>query len=144
MRTEKCSACGKTIDSQTEGLKLWESWFCSFCFMSRSQEFNREIRAEDLELLKIIGRELSGLIPPDLLEMIAVGYAKKITGKVEPPPREETLRLVGEIQRLTAFAVFRREFRLLQKWQEMMNEFVEQQERDIRENIKKLTGTEEP
>ncbi len=136
----KCAACGKIRESESDGLTMWETWWCSKCFMSQSQEFNRELRPEDVELLKILGRELSGLLPPDLVEMILVGYHKRCTGNESLPPRDETVRVVGEIQRLAAFAVFRRTLSLLKTWQETFNEFVDGQEAEIRENIKKLTS----
>lgn len=135
----KCTACGKAIDSEKDGVKLWETWFCSLCFMSRSQDFNREIRPEEVELLKMIGRELSGLLPPDLVEMVLVSYWKRTAGQPFPP-KDETLRVVGELQRLAAFAVFRRMLSLLKTWQDTFNEFIEQQQQEIQENVKKLTS----
>lgn len=136
----RCKACGKTKESDSDGLKLWDSWWCSKCFMSQSQEFNRPLRPEDVELLKIIGRELAGLLPPDLVEMIFVGYWKRCSGQDSLPSKEETARVVGEMQRLAAFGVFRKTLALLKTWQDAFNEFIEGQEAEIRENIKKLTS----
>lgn len=136
----KCTACGKGLGSEKDGVKLWESWFCTTCFMSRSQDFNRELKAEDIELLKVIGRELSGLLPPDMIEMVLVGYHRRCTGEKGVPPRDETMRVVGELQRLAAFAVFRRMLSLLKTWQDTFNEFIDEQEREIQENVKRLTS----
>lgn len=134
-----CTACGKPIESEKDAVKLWESWFCSFCFMSRSQDFNKPLEAGDIELLKIIGRELSGLLPPEMVEMVLVGYWKRTSGQAAPP-KDETMRVVGELQRLAAFAVFRRMLSLLKTWQDTFNEFIEQQQQEIQENVKKLTS----
>lgn len=134
----KCSACGKE-DAQGEGIELWGSHFCTACFVGQARGFHRELGPEDIELLKVIGRELSGLLPADLVEMILVGYYQRATATKDLPLREETLRVVGEMQRLTAFATFKRVLNLLKTWQDMFNEFVQSQEEDIREKIRKLT-----
>ncbi len=138
----KCSACDATIDGHDDGIKLWETWFCSKCFISHSASVNRELTPGDIELIRKIGREMTGLIPPDLIEMIALGFHKRATGSKKPPPEEELSRFVGEIQRLTAFACFRRLLNLLKTWQDTFNEFVESQEREIRDSIKRLTDLE--
>lgn len=136
----KCAACGKDGISEKDAVKLWETWFCTSCFMTRSQDFNRELGPEDVEMLKIIGRELSGLLPPDLVEIVLAGYWRRTTGQTGGPPKEETMRVVGELQRLAAFAVFRRMLSLLKTWQDIFNEFIEQQEQEIRQNVEKLTS----
>lgn len=139
MDAVKCSGCGKEVDPKNEGIELWNSWFCSMCFIGRAQSLHRELTAEDAQLLRIITKELSGLMPADLLEMILVGYWRKTTGRTDAPPREETLRAAGELQRLTAFANFAEKLRLLKNWRDIFNEFVDDQERDIRERIHRLT-----
>lgn len=136
----KCSACGKS-DIDEEAVELWGSQFCSMCFVGQAKGLHRELKPEDIELLKVIGKELAGLLPGDLVEMILVGYYQRATGKTDPPPREETLRVVGEMQRLTAFASFKRVLSLLKTWKDVFSEFVESQEEDIREKIRKLTET---
>jgi len=143
MAKEKiCSACGKALASENDGIELWGSTFCSMCFIGQATALHRELKPEDIELLKIIGREAAGLLPPELLEMILVAYHRKVTGKQEPPPREETIRVVGELQRLTAFSVFKVTLNMLKTWQDMFNEFVETQQAEIRAKVKKLTDLE--
>lgn len=142
MKEIKCSGCAKAMDTQIEGVELWGLWFCAMCFIGRAQSLHREIKPEDIELLKVIGRELSGFLPAELLEMILVGFWRRTTGRTDEPPREEVLRVAGELQRLTVFANFGQVLRLLKTWQGMFNEFVEGQELDIREKIKKLTEGE--
>lgn len=131
--SQACSGCSETVE---EGLELWGSWFCSKCFISQSGKLHRELRPEDVELLRRIGRELAGFLPPELLEMILVGYSKRISGGMDPL---ELSRVIGEIQRLTAFACFRYVLNLLKTWQASFNEFVESQESEIRDKIRKLT-----
>lgn len=131
-----CSACSETVE---EGLELWGSWFCSKCFISQSGQLHRELRPEDIELLRRIGRELSGFLPPDLLEMVMLGYTKRVAGSIDPL---ELSRVLAEIQRLTAFACFRYVLNLLKTWQSTFDEFVESQEQEIRDKIKKLTDLE--
>lgn len=142
MERTKCAGCGKEMDPKSEGIELWNSWFCSMCFIGRAQSLHREIKPEDIALLKMLAKELSGLMPADLLEMILVGYWRRTTGRTDAPPREETLRAAGELQRLTAFANFAATLRLLKSWHSIFNEFVEDQEREIREKIKRLTDGE--
>lgn len=142
MSEKKCSACGKSLASESDGIELWGSTFCSMCFIGHATSLHRELKPEDIELLKLIGREAAGLLPPELLEMILVAYHKRATGKQEPPPREETIRVVGELQRLTAFSVFKVTLNLLKTWQDMFNEFVETQQAEIRAKVKKLTDFE--
>jgi hypothetical protein len=135
----KCSGCTKEVDPKTEGIELWGSWFCSASFIGRSQGLHRELTPEDVELLKLIGRELAGLLPADLLEMILTGYYKRTTGLSTPPSRMETERCIGELQRITAFACFRQVLNLLKTWQDMFSGFVQEQEQEIREKIRRLT-----
>jgi hypothetical protein len=136
-----CSACGKEVDPK-DGIKQWDTWFCSFCFIASAQSLHKEMTPADIELLKLIGRELAGIMPAELMETILLGYARRITGKIEPPPREETLRVVGEIQRLAFISYARKNLSVLQTLSDSFKEFVESQERDIKDTIKKLTGSE--
>jgi hypothetical protein len=138
----KCSACGKDGDPKSDGVEVWDSWFCSICFISRARGLHRELKPEDIELFKVIAKDLAGLMPSDLLEMILAGFWRNATGRTDAPPREETLRTAAEIQRLTAFANFAQRLRLLKTWRDVMIEFVDDQEREIREQIKRLTEGE--
>ena len=133
-----CSACGKEIDPK-DGLRTWDTWFCSFCFIAESQKLHKELKPEDIELLKLIGRELAGLMPTELVEMILTGYARRVTGKIEPPAREETLRVVGEMQRLAFISFSRKMLSVLQTLSDLFKDFVESQEREIKDTIRKLT-----
>jgi len=142
MADKACSACAAPLEGKEDGIELWGSWFCSKCFISHSASTHRELRPEDIELLRRIGKEMAGLLPPDLVEMILVGYFQRATNSKSMPPKEELARCVGEIQRITAFACFRRVLNLLKTWQESFNEFVESQERDIRDTTKRLTELE--
>lgn len=127
---------------EDQGVELWGSWFCSGCFVSQSGKLHRELRPEDIALLQRIGRELTGLLPADIVELILIGFFQRSTKTKDLPPPEELARYAGEIQRITAFACFRRILNLLKTWQDMFNEFVEDQEKDIREKVKKLTDLE--
>lgn len=132
----KCSACAADLGA-TEGIEFFGSRFCSKCFIGRAQETNRPLTPQELDLLKLMGRELAGLVPPDLIEMIIVGYCKRATGVA--PPKPETERCIGELQRLTAFACFTQILNLLKNWQDTFSEFVQGQEQEIREKMKRLT-----
>lgn len=134
-----CSGCGK--DTGSGGLELWGSWFCSTCFISNSAKLNKELTPEDLKLLRTIGRELAGLLPPEVLEMVLVGFFRRGAGR-DPDP-EELARCVGEVQRLSAFATFRKMLNLFQTWKDMTEEMIDAQEKEIRAAIRKLTGSDE-
>jgi hypothetical protein len=136
-----CSGCANPL-GDGEGVELWGSRFCQTCFIGNAAKFHRELRPEDIALLRTIGRELAGYLPPELLEMVLVGFHKRATGGKEPPPAEELARCVGEIQRLAAFSNFGKVLNLLKTWQSTFNEFVEGQEGEIRETIKRLTDFE--
>ncbi len=138
----KCSACGATIEGRDDGIQLWDTWFCTKCFIAHSASTHRELTAADIELIKQIGREMSGLIPRDIVEMVFIGFHKRSTKSPKGPPEEELARAVGEMQRLTAFACFRRVLNLLKTWQDVFNDFVDTQEKEIRDSIKRLTDLE--
>ena len=136
-----CSACNNELDS-AEGVELWGSWFCSKCFVGQATDFGRELKPEELQRLRRLGRELSGFLPPDLLEMILVGFYKRAAGTKKTPDKAELSRAVGELQRVTATACFRQILSLLKTWDEMFGKFVHEQEADIREKVRRLTDLE--
>ena len=133
---KKCSACDVALDSRSDGVELWGTWFCSGCFISNSSKTHKELTPDDIVLLRRIGRELAGFLPQDLLEMILVGFYKRSRDGLQPG---ELARCVGEIQRLSAFACFRQIMNLLKNWQGEFNSFVEGQEAEIRDKIRRLT-----
>ncbi len=133
-----CSACGSELDS-AEGVELWGSWFCSKCFVGQATDFGRELKPEELARLRRLGRELSGFLPPDILEMILTGFYKRAAGSKKPPDKAELARAVGELQRVTATACFRQILNLLKTWEEMFGKFVQEQEADIRAKVRGLT-----
>jgi hypothetical protein len=136
-----CSACSNELDS-SEGVELWGSWFCSKCFVGQATDFGRELTPEEIARLRRLGRELAGFLPPDLLEMILVGFYKRASGSKKPPDKTELSRAVGELQRITATACFRQILNLLKTWEEMFGKFVHEQEADIREKVRRLTDLE--
>lgn len=138
MGDRKCSGCGNSIDGHNEGIELWNSWFCSACFIVHSAKLHKELTPEDVALMRTIGRELAGFLPPEVLEMVLAGFYRRASGK-QDVPADELARCVGEIQRLAAFSTFRKVLNLLKTWQGTFNEFVESQESEIREAVKRLT-----
>jgi hypothetical protein len=138
---QKCSGCGNTL-GDNEGVELWNSRFCSTCFIANAAKIHRELTPDQVALLRVMGRELAGFLPPELLEMIFTGSWKRSTGRVDAPPADELARMIGEVQRLAAFSNFRKTLNLLKTWQTMFNEFVEGQEEEIRVAIKRLTDFE--
>ncbi len=136
-----CSACGNSLDAH-EGVELWGSWFCSKCFVGQATDFGRELKPEEVARLRRLGRELSGFLPPDILEMLLIGFYKRASGSKKPPDRQEVARAVGELQRITATACFRQILNLLKTWDETFGKFVEEQETDIREKVRRLTDLE--
>lgn len=139
VKQPKCSACGNSLDAHNEGIELWGSHFCSNCFITHAAKTHRDFTPEDIAILRKMGKELAGFLPPDLLEMILIGFHKRSTGTTNRPPEDELSRCVGEIQRLTAFATFRQVLNLMKTWQSSVNDLVENQEAEIRDKIKKLT-----
>lgn len=139
--TRTCSACNSELDEH-EGVELWGAWFCSKCFVGQATDFGRELKPEEVARLRRLGRELSGFLPPDLLEMILVGFYKRASRSKKAPDRQELSRAVGELQRVTATACFRQILNLLKTWDEMFGKFVQEQEGEIREKIRRLTDLE--
>jgi len=135
----KCAACGKEFEEK-DGLKLWDTWSCGECFIRQAAEFRKELRPEDVELMRLIARELSGIMPTELVRMIVQGYARNLG--VAAPSHDETLRAVGEIQRLGYISFARKSLSTLQKLSALFQEFVETQERELRETVKRLTTGE--
>ncbi|MGH8654699.1 MAG: hypothetical protein ACREYE_22175, partial [Gammaproteobacteria bacterium] len=107
MSVEKCSGCAAPLDVR-DGIESFGSRFCSTCFISEAGKFHRELRADEVELLKTIGRELGGFLPPEPLRMVVMGFWRRSTGRVDAPPEEELTRFIAEVQRLSAFANFRK------------------------------------
>ena len=136
-----CSACGNILDEH-EGVELWGSWFCSKCFVGQATDFGRPLKPEEVERLRRLGRELSGFLPPELLEMVLVGFYKRATKSRKKPDPLELARAVGELQRITGTACFRQILNLLKTWQDVFGKFVEEQETDIREKVRRLTDLE--
>jgi hypothetical protein len=133
-----CSACTTAL-AENEGVAAFDMVYCATCFISEAGKFHRPIRAEDIELLKTIGREAAGHLPADLVRMLTVGFYRRATGSAAYPPEDELARFVGEIQRLAMFSNIAKILNLLKTWQGMFNEFVESQEGEIRDTVKRLT-----
>jgi len=138
-----CSACNSDLDSH-EGVELWGSWFCSRCFVGHASDFGRELKPEELARLRRLGRELTGFLPPDILEMVLVGFYKRASRSKKSPDRLELSRAVGELQRITATACFRQILNLLKTWDTTFGKFVQEQEADIREKVRRLTDLDGP
>lgn len=137
----KCSACDASLDAHNEGIELWGCHYCANCFITHAAKTHRDFTPEDLIILRRMGKELAGFLPPDLLEMILIGFHKRSKG-LDRPSEDELSRCVGEIQRLTAFATFRQVLNLMKTWQSSVNDLVENQEAEIRDKIKRLTELE--
>jgi hypothetical protein len=142
MGKRTCSACADSLDERKDGIELWGALFCAKCFISHSAQTHKELKPEDIELIRRIGKEMAGLLPGDIVEMMLVGFYQRSTGTKGVPPEAELARCAGEIQRLTAFATFRRVLNLLRTWQDTFTEFVETTEQEVRDNIKRLTNLE--
>ena len=137
-----CAGCGNAL-RDNEGVKLWDTWFCSLCFIGNAAKIHRELTPEQVVLLRLMGKTLAGFMPPDLVEMIAVGFWRRITGRKDEPPVDELERFVGEIQRLAALSYFRREMNLLETWHSEFKNFVEARMDEIKETVKRLTDFDE-
>lgn len=132
-----CSACAKVLDPK-EAVDLWGSSFCSACFIGQASVVGRDLKPEELQRLRRLGKELAGFLPPEILEMILTGFYKRTSKSKKAPDREELARTVAEIQRITASACFRQILNLLKTWEEMFGKFVQEQENDIRDKVRRL------
>jgi hypothetical protein len=74
--------------------------------------------------------------------MILVGFYKRAARTKKTPDRVELARAVGELQRITATACFRQILNLLKTWDEMFGKFVQEQETEIRDKVRRLTELE--
>jgi hypothetical protein len=137
----KCAACGSSIAAQ-DGISLWDMWYCSTCFIGNAAKLHRELRPEDLAALKNLGRELAGYLPPELIEMLAVGFYRRSTGRKDDPPADELARFVGEIQRLHVLSECRKMMKFLTTCKSEFEAVVEQQYAEMRETIKRMTDFE--
>ena len=91
-----CGACSVELE-EAEGVELWGAWFCSKCFVGQAGDVGRQLKPEELARLRRLGRELSGFLPPDILEMILTGFYKRAAKSKKAPDREELARAVGEL-----------------------------------------------
>jgi hypothetical protein len=74
--------------------------------------------------------------------MILTGFYKRAAGTKKAPDKMELARAVGELQRVTATACFRQILNLLKTWEDMFGKFVQEQEGEIREKVRRLTDLE--
>lgn len=137
----KCAACGNALSEQ-DGVSLWDTWYCTTCFVSNAGKLHQPFRPEDLAGLRNLGRELAGYLPPELVEMLAVGFWQRSTGRKDRPPEDELARFVGEVQRLHVLSECRKMMRLLGTLKEEFEQFVESQYAEMRETIRRLTDFE--
>ena len=136
-----CSGCGNALEDR-EGVELWGSRFCSSCFIGNAAKIHRELRPEDLAQLRSLGKYLAGFLPPELVEMLAVGFYRRSTGRADSPPAEELSRFVGEVQRLVVFSTGFRIMGLLKSLKGEVDAFVESQGDELRDIIRRLTDLE--
>jgi hypothetical protein len=78
-------------------------------------------------------------MPPELVEMLAIGFWKRAAGRTDNPPADELARFVGEMQRLAAISSMRKLSNLLETWRGEFGSFVEQQYMEMRDMIRRLT-----
>lgn len=121
---------------------MWDTWFCTACFVSNAGKLHKELRPEDLAALRRLGKTLAGYLPSELLEMLAIGFWQRSTGRKDRPPEEELERFVGEVQRLHVFSEIRKSMRFLGTWKEEFDQFVEAQYTEMRDTIRRLTDLE--
>ena len=76
--------------------------------------------------------------------MLLTGFYKRATRSKKAPDREELARAVGELQRVTATACFRQILNLLKTWEDMFGKFVQEQEGEIREKVRRLVDLDGP
>lgn len=134
-----CSGCGDPLDAHNEGIELWGSRFCSTCFIGRAAPLGKELSAEEAEALRKAAGELSGFLPPELVEMVLVGFHRRSAGDGSAPSKAELARATAEIQRLTAFACVREILKLLKAWEGTFSDFVRDQEEELRRKIRALS-----
>ncbi len=139
--SRSCSACGASLDPR-EGVDLWGSWFCSKCFVSQASDYGRDLKPEELARLRRLGHELAGFLPPEILEMILTGFYKRASKSKKAPDKMEVSRAVAELQRITASACFRQILNLLKTWEDTFGKFVQEQEEDIRDKVRRLSDTD--
>lgn len=137
MPDRKCAGCGNPVPGD-QGVDLWNSWFCSPCFISHSAGLHKELTPDQIGALRRLGQEMAGFLPASVVEMVAIGFYRRATGRADGPPAEELERFVGEIQRLVVFSTSRKIMNLLKTWQGTFNEFVEQQEGEVRDAVKRV------
>jgi len=135
---QKCSGCQKTLDEK-EGIQVWKSHLCATCFIDNAAKYHQPLTPDQVAMLKVMGRQMAGHLPPDFLEIIIVGFWRRSTGRTDTPSAEELALVIGEIQRLAAFSNLTKTMSLLKNWQTIFNEFIEEQEEEIRSTIKRLT-----
>jgi len=135
---QKCSGCQKPLDEK-EGVQVWKSHLCSTCFIDSAAKFHQPLTPDQVALLRVMGKQLAGHLPPEFLEIIVVGFWRRATGRQDAPPAEELALVIGEIQRLAAFSNLNKTMSLLKNWHAIFNEFIEEQEEEIRSTIKRLT-----
>ena len=76
-------------------------------------------------------------------ENMSDGFFKRASGSKKAPDRQELSRAVGELQRITATACFRQILNLLKTWEDMFGKFVQEQETEIRDKVRRLTDLDE-
>lgn len=136
----RCSACaGPLVEGQC--LESFGAWFCSACFIGNAARFYRELQPEELAALRALGQHLGGFLPPELVEMLATGFLRRM-GRPEPVPAPELARFVGEIQRLFAFYSSFKILSLLRTLKDEVGRFVDGQEEEIRDAIRRLGDLE--
>lgn len=138
---QKCSGCQKPLEDK-EGIQVWKSHLCATCFIDNASKFHQPLTPDQIALLKVMGRQLAGHLPAEFLEIILIQSWRRSTGRKDAPPAEEMALVIGEIQRLAAFSNLTKTMNLLKTWQNLFNEFIEEQEEEIRSTIKRLTDGE--
>jgi hypothetical protein len=133
----KCAGCGNQVPGD-KGVELWNSWFCSPCFISHSARMHKELTPDQIVALRMMGQELAGFLPANVVEMVAIGFYRRATGRADWPPADELERFVGEIQRLVVFSTSRKIMNLLTTWKGTFDEFVDQQENEVRDEVKRV------
>lgn len=137
-RIHPCTACSTPLERE-EGVELWGNRYCAACFITQAGEFHRQLTPAQLVALRQFGRELAGILPTELVRMVLIGFHQRSTGIKTQPPEEELERGIGEFQRLTYFAMSRKVMNLLRTWKDLFDDFVDGQEREIRNTVKRLT-----